>query len=164
MATSFPRPVAPERLRAHFVRGGRKIAYDLRLLMGRHWLKSISGIGNHAKAFRDAYPILPPNPKSTADAAICAHPASFAMLSALAGRAMDGGARGTADRVCCRNDSSRSDARNSVKSRDRAHSSWIAVLCTSIPCEIAQRAQARKKEIGAAAHRDELRQSRHAAP
>jgi len=91
MNDPLPLEARVERLQAQFVRGGRKIAYDLRLLMGRHWLKTISGIGNHAQAFRDAYPILPPNPSSTADADICAHPASFATFSALAGRAMDGG-------------------------------------------------------------------------
>jgi hypothetical protein len=91
MNDPLPLEARVERLQAQFVRGGRKIAYDLRLLMGRHWLKTISGIGNHAQAFRDAYPILPPDPTSTADADICAHPASFATLSAVAGRAMDGG-------------------------------------------------------------------------
>ena len=91
MDDPLPLEARVERLRAQFVRGGRKIAYDLRLLMGRHWLKAISGIGDHAQAFRDAYPILPPDPTSTADADICAHPGSFATLSALAGRAMDGG-------------------------------------------------------------------------
>src|SRR5436190_15595420 len=63
----LPLEARVERLRATFVRGGRKIAYDLRLLMGRHWLKSIAGIGAHAQAFRDAYPIAPPNPASTDD-------------------------------------------------------------------------------------------------
>jgi hypothetical protein len=91
MDDPLPLEARVERLRTQFVRGGRKIAYDLRLLMGRHWLKAISGIGDHAQVFRDAYPILQPDPTSTADADICAHPASFAMLSALAGRAMDGG-------------------------------------------------------------------------
>jgi hypothetical protein len=91
MVDPLPLEARVERLRAAFVRGGRKIAFDLRLLMGRHWLKSISGIGNHAQAFRDAYPILPPDPTGDADADICAHPASFAMLEALAGKAMDGG-------------------------------------------------------------------------
>ena len=47
--------------------------------MGRHWLKSIAGIGDHAQAFRDAYPIVAsPIRRSTADADICAHPACFA--------------------------------------------------------------------------------------
>ena len=90
MDDPLPLEARVERLRPAFVRGGRKIAYDLRLLMGRHWLKSISAIG-HAQAFRDAYPIVPPDPTSEADADICAHPASFATMSALAGRAMDGG-------------------------------------------------------------------------
>jgi len=91
MDDPLPLEARVERLRTTFVRGGRKIAYDLRLLMGRHWLKSIAGIGNHAQSFRDAYPIPAPDPASPEDADICAHPASFATLAALATRAMDGG-------------------------------------------------------------------------
>lgn len=91
MNDPLPLEARVERLRATFVRGGRKIAFDLRLMMGRHWLKSIAGFGNHAQEFRDAYRVLAPDPTNRADADICAHPASFAMLTAVAGRVMDGG-------------------------------------------------------------------------
>src|SRR5262245_2203085 len=37
----LPLETRVERLRATLVRGGRKIAFDLRLMLGRHWLKSI---------------------------------------------------------------------------------------------------------------------------
>ena len=91
MVDPLPLETRVERLRAAFVRGGRKIAFDLRLMLGRHWLKSIAGIGDYAQAYRDAYPIAAPDPRSEDDADICAHPGAFAMMSALAGRAMDGG-------------------------------------------------------------------------
>lgn len=88
----LPLEARVERLHTTFTRGGRKIAYDLRLMLGRRWLKTIAAIGDHADAFRTAYPIAAPEPSLAEDADICAHPSSFAMLSAVAGRAMDGGA------------------------------------------------------------------------
>ncbi|MBG0792355.1 hypothetical protein IYY11_02655 [Methylocystis sp. H62] len=87
----LPLETRVERLQAQFLRGGRKIGFDIRLALGRHWLKSIFGIGDYAQAYRDAYPIVPPDPASADDAEICAHPAAFTILSAVAGRAMDGG-------------------------------------------------------------------------
>jgi hypothetical protein len=91
MTDPLPLEARVERLRAAFVRGGRKIAFDLRLMLGRHWLKSIAAIGDYEEAYRDAYPIAMPDPETDADADVCAHPGSFAMMSAIAGRAMDGG-------------------------------------------------------------------------
>lgn len=87
----LPLEARVERLATPLVRGATKIGFDLRLLMGRHWLKSIAGIGAHATAYRNAYPITQPDPTASADADVCAHPAGFATLAALAGRAMDGG-------------------------------------------------------------------------
>jgi hypothetical protein len=91
MVDPLPLETRVERQRSAFVRGGRKIALDLRLMLGRHWLKSIAGIGDYAQAYRDAYPLLNPDPTREEDADICAHAGAFAMMSALAGRAMDGG-------------------------------------------------------------------------
>lgn len=91
MVDPLPLETRVERQRAAFVRGGRKVAFDLRLLLGRRWLKAIAGIGDYAQAYRDAYPIVAPDPTSEDDADICAHAGAFAMMSALAGRAMDGG-------------------------------------------------------------------------
>lgn len=91
MVDPLPLETRVERLRAHFLRGGRKISFDLRLMLGRHWLKSIAGFGNYAQTYRDAYPIAMPDPTSADDADICAHAGAFAMMSALAGKAMDGG-------------------------------------------------------------------------
>ena len=74
------------------VRGGRKIAFDLRLMLGRHWLKAITGIGDYAQAFRDAYPILPRRmPTSEGGRRHLRPPSQLRHDRAVAGRAMDGG-------------------------------------------------------------------------
>jgi len=73
--------------------GGRAVAFDLRLAMGREWLALIEGVGGgYRKAFVEGYPIKPPDPSEAADADRCAEQQVFALFAALAGRAMDGGA------------------------------------------------------------------------
>jgi hypothetical protein len=81
------RPVALES-------GGRAVALDLRLAMGRRWLKLIGGVagGVYRQAFVDAYPIAEPDPTSKLDADRVAHPEVWQVFAAVAGRAMDGGA------------------------------------------------------------------------
>jgi hypothetical protein len=81
-----------ERMRVAMLRDKRNISLDLRLLLGRQWLSSIAGIGPYADKYRQRYPIAQPDPDVAENADICAHPGVFAMISALAGRAMDGGA------------------------------------------------------------------------
>jgi hypothetical protein len=65
---------------------------DLRLAMGRRWLKLAAPIHDYRTAFIDRYAIRTPDPDDPADAAICAHPTAWAAVAAVAGRAMDGGA------------------------------------------------------------------------
>jgi len=72
--------------------GGRASGLDLRVAMGRYWLKLIAPGGAYRQAFIDAYPILAPDPKQKSDADRCAHPQVWETFAALAGRAMDGGA------------------------------------------------------------------------
>jgi hypothetical protein len=67
---------------------GQGISLDLRLLMGRQWLKLIKPIGNFAQAYIDRYPIAVPDPKK--DAQLCAHQEVWQTFSAVAGRRMDG--------------------------------------------------------------------------
>ena len=67
-------------------------ALDLRLLMGRQWLKMIAPIGNFRNAYVQQYPIHRPNPVDRADAQSAAHVDVWQHFSALAGRAMDGAA------------------------------------------------------------------------
>lgn len=72
--------------------GPTRVALDLRLMMGRRWLKLIAGIGNYSAAFIDKYRFVPPNPAAAADAAVCADPEAWQTLAAVAERAMDGAA------------------------------------------------------------------------
>jgi len=67
-------------------------ALDLRLLMGRQWLKLIAPIGNFRSAYIQQYPITRPDPNNRADAHATAHVEAWQHLNALAGRAMDGAA------------------------------------------------------------------------
>ncbi|HEX8495000.1 MAG TPA: hypothetical protein VF658_19320 [Pyrinomonadaceae bacterium] len=78
--------------------GQQKLSLDLRLLIGRRWLKMLRQSANEAgglstdytQPYRDLYSIVEPNPDNEADAAVCAHAESWQQTSAAAGRAMDG--------------------------------------------------------------------------
>jgi hypothetical protein len=67
---------------------GQDISLDLRLLMGRQWLKLIKPAGNFAQAYIDRYPIAIPDPQK--DAQLCAHQEVWQTFSAVSGRRMDG--------------------------------------------------------------------------
>jgi hypothetical protein len=70
---------------------GRETALDLRLAMGRQWLRMIGSVPAQARAaFLAKYPIHVPDPANVADASSCAHPEAWSMASAVAGRRMDG--------------------------------------------------------------------------
>jgi hypothetical protein len=92
LAYDMPLETKVERRPIPLVLGGRPIAFDLRLAMGRQWLALIRGIADYRQAFIDAYPIAAPDPTRKEDAAICSHPDVWQTLAAVAGRAMDGGA------------------------------------------------------------------------
>lgn len=70
------------------------LSFDVRLAMGRQWLKLLAaaGFGALRAAYIDHYAIASPDPTSRADAYITAHPSAWQAIEALAGRAMDGGA------------------------------------------------------------------------
>jgi hypothetical protein len=71
---------------------GQPMALDLRIAIGRYWLELIAGVGGYRDAFIAAYPIAAPDPTKAEDAAICAQPEAWQLFTALAGRALDGGA------------------------------------------------------------------------
>ena len=71
---------------------GRPMSLDLRLLMGRQWLKLIADVADYTKEFRDAFPITEPDPTVESDADRAAHPEVWQAFAAVAGRRMDGGA------------------------------------------------------------------------
>jgi hypothetical protein len=64
------------------------LTLDLRLLMGRQWLKMTAAIGDHRQAFVERYPVDPPGP---ADAGTLAHQEAARAFAAATGRLMDGG-------------------------------------------------------------------------
>jgi hypothetical protein len=78
--------------------GIQYLSLDLRLLVGRRWLKLLAREaarpGGLSADYRDAYlgqyPVPVPDPTQPADAAICAHPDAWQQVSAAAERAMDG--------------------------------------------------------------------------
>ena len=71
---------------------GRPLSLDLRLLMGRQWLKLIADVADYRQPFLDAYPITAPDPSLPDDADRAAHPEVWQAFAAVAGRRMDGGA------------------------------------------------------------------------
>src|SRR5262249_44710910 len=85
---NIPLEAKVERRPLPFFMGGRVIALDLRLMMGRYWLALIEGTGNYGKKFITAYPVDAPDPTNPADAAICAHAEAWQWFAAVAGRAM----------------------------------------------------------------------------
>jgi len=80
-----------ERRPLPLVQGGRPVALDIRLLMGRQWLALIKGMGYDDK-YKTAYPITAPDPANKDDVGRTAHPEVWQWFSAVAGRAMDGAA------------------------------------------------------------------------
>ncbi len=83
-----------ERRAISFEQGGRPVALDLRLLMGRHWLKLLrAALGVDLRdVFAGKYPIHEPDPTQQQDAIYCAHAEVWSVFDAVSGRAVDGGA------------------------------------------------------------------------
>jgi hypothetical protein len=79
-----------ERRPIPFQAGKLLLALDLRLQMGRRWLKMIPP--DAADQFKKAYPIVPPDPTNKNDVLICAHTEAWQQFQAVAGRAMNGAA------------------------------------------------------------------------
>lgn len=75
-----------------FTAGPLKISLDLRLLMGRQWLKltGTPALSALRAGFIQQYPIPQPDPEARKDAPICAHPETRQTYAAVAGRYMDG--------------------------------------------------------------------------
>src|SRR5574338_572287 len=78
--------------------GTQFLSLDLRLAVGRRWLKLLnreaSRPGGLSADYRDAYlnhyRVPVPDPTQKTDAAICAHPEVWQLVGAVAERAMDG--------------------------------------------------------------------------
>jgi hypothetical protein len=69
------------------------ISLDLRLLAGRRWKRLLEEAGLLGQLWSfslEHFPIGSPDPKSTDDAYICAHPEAWQAFAAVAGRMVDG--------------------------------------------------------------------------
>jgi hypothetical protein len=90
-----PLEVKVEHQRIPFKQGELDIALDLRLLMGRQWLKWIvpidaaTAVDLKSEYVKD-YGFQAPDPTQEADARICAHIKVWQQYAAVAGRCMDG--------------------------------------------------------------------------
>jgi hypothetical protein len=89
------RPVetVAERRAVPFTFGTDPISYDLRLVIGRHWLKLIGAaplLRPLRQAYVNRYPITAPNPAADGDTARASNPEVWSQLQAVAGRRMDG--------------------------------------------------------------------------
>ena len=88
-----PIEAAAERRPVPMDRGPDPVGYDLRLAIGRRWLKLLDN-AVLLRPFRDdyisRYPIAAPDPTADADTPRTAHPEVWAQLQAVAGRRMDG--------------------------------------------------------------------------
>ncbi len=92
-ATAFDKAVpleaTVEQRPVPFAIGGKPFSLDLRLLMGRQWLKMVGALP-YRQEFIDHYPIEQPDPTAKDDAYICAHREAWATIAAVAERMMDG--------------------------------------------------------------------------
>jgi hypothetical protein len=78
--------------------GSQYLSLDLRMVVGRRWLKLLAreaaatgGLSaDYRDAYRDRYAVPVPDPARAADGAICAHPDAWQQVSAAADRMMDG--------------------------------------------------------------------------
>jgi hypothetical protein len=80
-----------------FEREGRFLALDVRLLMGRQWLKLLRADAELSGDFDDLrseflgrYPVERPDPSRPAHAAVCADADAWQHVAAVAGRVLDG--------------------------------------------------------------------------
>ncbi len=86
----LPLEAAVEGRKVPFTVGPDPISFDLRVAMGRHFLKLLSGPPPLRDKLLDRWPINAPDPSSDAAATLVGHPEVWATLQAFAGRALDG--------------------------------------------------------------------------
>ncbi len=88
---STPLEAAVERRPVPLQTGKQEIALDIRLLMGRYWLKLVRGVGDFSQGFIDEFGFTMPDPTDVDDVYRAAHPEVWASFAAVVGRRMDGG-------------------------------------------------------------------------
>ncbi len=90
-ADDMPLEAKVEQKKIPFHQAGEKVSVDIRLLMGRQWLKMIdSGFGGLKAEYLGKYSFDIPNSEDRSDATIVAHKGAWQQMTAIAGRSMDG--------------------------------------------------------------------------
>ncbi|EPH41318.1 hypothetical protein ABT390_28035 [Streptomyces aurantiacus] len=95
LPTDRPLETVAERRPLPFAFGAERISYDLRLALGRRWLKLVTGTSvfrahQVPRQYIERYPVPLPDPGDETDSGLVAHPEVWATMQALAGRRMDG--------------------------------------------------------------------------
>ncbi|MGQ1785143.1 hypothetical protein [Saccharicrinis sp. GN24d3] len=94
MENEIPLEVKVEHQPIAFQQGNAEISLDIRLLMGRQWMKWVSAIDtNYRQEYITQYGVhnnVQPDPETEADATICANRKSWQQFAAVTGRKMDG--------------------------------------------------------------------------
>ncbi|WP_055615562.1 hypothetical protein [Streptomyces phaeochromogenes] len=90
-----PLETVAERRPLPFAFGTEPISFDLRLALGRRWLKLLARSSDlrsrrFGERYVELYPIALPDPTNPADSARVAHPEVWAATQAVAGRRLDG--------------------------------------------------------------------------
>ncbi len=89
--TNIPLEVKVEHQAIPFKSGEQEISLDLRLLMGRHWLKLLNVNRLSLKdEYLSKYGFTQPNPDDISDVQICAHIEVWQQFAAVADRSIDG--------------------------------------------------------------------------
>ena len=88
LTEALPLEAVVERRGVPFRAGADPLALDLRLAMGRRWLRMMPAALR--ERFIQRYPISLPDPDAEADTVLVAHPQVWSTIRAVAGRTMDG--------------------------------------------------------------------------
>jgi hypothetical protein len=88
---AYPMEGQVERRPIPFRLGGQAISLDLRIVMGRQWLRMLDrAVGDFSSEYRARYPIPVLDPEQATSAPVVAHLEAWQQWSAVAGRMMDG--------------------------------------------------------------------------
>jgi len=93
LPTDRPVEAVAERRPIPFAFGTDPISYDLRVMIGRRWLKLLVNnppLQQFRNDYLNRYPIAAPDPTADADTPRAAHPEVLGYLQAVAGRQLDG--------------------------------------------------------------------------
>ncbi len=89
---SVPLEVKVENQKIPFKIGGQDMSLDLRLLMGRHWLKLLKSenLLSLKAAYLSNYGFSIPDPEAESDVQVCAHQEVWQLFAAVSKRSIDG--------------------------------------------------------------------------